>query len=89
MASDKRFLPSGVSLPRRLLLLPGAAVLRAPPLVQVVMLEEAESTSAAMALLIRSFSLMRPCLVRLVSAVQRFALWNRLRPLTAGLIPEG
>ena len=56
MACDKRLLPAGVIPPRRLFLLPGAAVLRAPPLVHVVMLEEAGPTSAAIALPIRSFS---------------------------------
>ena len=56
MASDKRLLPAGVIPPRRLFPLPGAAALPTALLFRVVRLEEADSTSAAIALLILSFS---------------------------------
>ena len=56
MASDRRFLPAGV-IPPRLFPVADAAVLRATLLFRVVRLEEADSTSAAIALPIRSLSL--------------------------------
>ena len=82
MASDRRLLPADVIPPRRFFLLRGGAVLPALPLLNAVRLEDADSTSAAIALPIRSFSRSSSDTIFCMSKVSSFRLADRLsRPL--------